>query len=301
VAQVHVHGHASQEELKLLLNLVKPRFFMPVHGEYRHLSLHARLAQSLGIPEKNTFLLEDGDVLDISGDEADAWLQQAIMSRGLLKKLSEFTARDYDVDRWRRDIEGDLVFLREIHRAILSARRQPDPKLEEFVPVIADELSRGNVPVKIELKTGEHKGITLHKLTAPLPEGANDAARKIFGDNVNVSIGTSPKAIYLSVGKTAEASLKKAIDGVVSNPTSAADSLKMRMSLSQLLNFIQSIEPNPVVDGMLSSLSSGDDQVMMDSQLIERGSVTRVTIQEGVLKAVSGGVQAGMAAQGGGF
>jgi ribonuclease J len=65
VAQVHVHGHGSQEELKLLLNLVKPRFFMPVHGEFRHLSFHAKLAQSVGIPEKNIFLLEDGDVLEL--------------------------------------------------------------------------------------------------------------------------------------------------------------------------------------------------------------------------------------------
>jgi ribonuclease J len=65
VAQVHVHGHGSQEELKLLLNLVKPRFFMPIHGEFRHLSLHAKLAQSVGIPEKNIFLLEDGDVLEL--------------------------------------------------------------------------------------------------------------------------------------------------------------------------------------------------------------------------------------------
>ena len=66
VAQVHVHGHGSQEELKLLLNLVKPRFFMPIHGEYRHLSLHAELARSIGIPEENIFLLEDGDILELN-------------------------------------------------------------------------------------------------------------------------------------------------------------------------------------------------------------------------------------------
>jgi len=66
VAQVHVHGHASQEELKLLLSLVKPKFFMPVHGEYRHLSIHAKLAQSIGIPEENTFVMEDGDILELS-------------------------------------------------------------------------------------------------------------------------------------------------------------------------------------------------------------------------------------------
>ncbi len=65
-AQTHVHGHASQEELKLLLRLVKPRYFMPVHGEYRHLNLHTRLAQSVGIPAENTFVLEDGDILELN-------------------------------------------------------------------------------------------------------------------------------------------------------------------------------------------------------------------------------------------
>ena len=66
VARVHVHGHGGQEELKLLLNLVKPKFFMPIHGEYRHLSLHAKLAQSVGIPKENTFVLEDGDILELN-------------------------------------------------------------------------------------------------------------------------------------------------------------------------------------------------------------------------------------------
>ena len=70
VAQVHVHGHGSQEELKLLLTLVKPKFFMPIHGEYRHLSLHAKLAESVGIPKDNTFVLEDGDILELTAESA---------------------------------------------------------------------------------------------------------------------------------------------------------------------------------------------------------------------------------------
>ncbi len=70
VAPVHVHGHGSQEELKLLLNLVKPRYFVPIHGEYRHLSLHARLAESIGITKERIFVMEDGDVLEISPDGA---------------------------------------------------------------------------------------------------------------------------------------------------------------------------------------------------------------------------------------
>jgi ribonuclease J len=69
VAQVHVHGHASQEELKLLLNLVKPKFFMPIHGEYRHLTLHAKLAEAVGIKD-NIMVLEDGDILELSPQAA---------------------------------------------------------------------------------------------------------------------------------------------------------------------------------------------------------------------------------------
>jgi ribonuclease J len=70
VAQVHVHGHGSQEELKLLLNVVKPKFFMPIHGEYRHLSHHAKLAESIGIPKDNIFVMEDGDILELSPQSA---------------------------------------------------------------------------------------------------------------------------------------------------------------------------------------------------------------------------------------
>ncbi len=70
LGQVHVHGHGSQEELKLILSLVKPKFFAPVHGEYRHLSLHAQLAESVGMPRDNIFIMEDGDVLELNADSA---------------------------------------------------------------------------------------------------------------------------------------------------------------------------------------------------------------------------------------
>jgi len=66
---IHVSGHGSQEELRLMINLVRPKFFIPIHGDYRHLKRHAELAGSLGIVEK-TFLLEDGDVLEMGRDKA---------------------------------------------------------------------------------------------------------------------------------------------------------------------------------------------------------------------------------------
>ena len=69
VDMVHVHGHASREELKMMLSLVRPKYFVPIHGEYRHLVAHASIAQSMGIPQSNTFVLEDGDVLELTADQ----------------------------------------------------------------------------------------------------------------------------------------------------------------------------------------------------------------------------------------
>jgi ribonuclease J len=66
VAFVHVSGHASQDELRLMLNLVRPQFFIPVHGEYRHLLAHARLAQDVGIPAERTFVIEDGQGIELT-------------------------------------------------------------------------------------------------------------------------------------------------------------------------------------------------------------------------------------------
>lgn len=70
VAEVHVSGHASREELKLMLNLTRPTFFVPIHGEYRHLHLHAHLAREVGVPESRTLVIEDGDMLEFDGDGA---------------------------------------------------------------------------------------------------------------------------------------------------------------------------------------------------------------------------------------
>src|SRR3990172_10940679 len=70
ISSVHVHGHAAQEELKLMLSLVQPRYFVPVHGEYRHLVMHSEIARAMGVADENVFTLEDGDVLEIDNAAA---------------------------------------------------------------------------------------------------------------------------------------------------------------------------------------------------------------------------------------
>jgi len=70
LAEIHVSGHACAEELKLMHNLVKPKFFMPVHGEYRHLKQHAILAHKMGMPMENIFIMETGKVLELTQNTA---------------------------------------------------------------------------------------------------------------------------------------------------------------------------------------------------------------------------------------
>ncbi|MBC7232112.1 MAG: ribonuclease J [Chloroflexi bacterium] len=67
---VHVSGHGCQEELKLMLNMTRPKFFVPIHGEYRHLVLHARLAEEVGILRQNIFVLESGQMLELDQNSA---------------------------------------------------------------------------------------------------------------------------------------------------------------------------------------------------------------------------------------
>lgn len=66
MADVHVSGHACREELRLMMQLTKPKFFIPVHGEYRHLYMHARLGEEMGIPTENIFRAECGDVIELT-------------------------------------------------------------------------------------------------------------------------------------------------------------------------------------------------------------------------------------------
>jgi ribonuclease J len=71
IADIHVSGHACEEELKLLFSLIRPKYFMPVHGEVRHLYRHAAIAEEMGIQNKNIFILENGNVLEVRQDKVE--------------------------------------------------------------------------------------------------------------------------------------------------------------------------------------------------------------------------------------
>ena len=126
IAMVHVHGHASQEELKMVLSLVHPRYFVPVHGEYRHLMAHAQLAWDLGISQGGIFVLEDGDVLQIT--EEGAGVVESVSARPIY--IDGLSTRDdkSEVLSQRRALSNDGVVVIVLATDKNTGRLISDPK-----------------------------------------------------------------------------------------------------------------------------------------------------------------------------
>jgi len=106
---IHVSGHGSQEELRLMINLVQPKFFIPIHGDYRHLKRHAELAHATSVPEK-VFLLEDGDVLSLDRESA-AKTGKVTTGRVCIDNNSTADVVQDVVIRDRKQLGGDGIFL----------------------------------------------------------------------------------------------------------------------------------------------------------------------------------------------
>lgn len=122
-SQTHVSGHASQDELKILLSMVNPRFFVPIHGEFRHLVRHAQLARDMGIPAKNVFIMQNGEAL-VFKSPAKAELGARVQSGAVLIDgivLGEFEG---SIIRERRELsENGLVVVSIVldkHNAIMG-------------------------------------------------------------------------------------------------------------------------------------------------------------------------------------
>ncbi len=171
-------------------------------------------------------------------------------------------------------------------------------KIESLASEISSELAKEKVPVQFKLNTGKHAGFNLHSVSIPLPPNAAEAAKKVFGSSVTMAIATGPKAVHIAVGKNCDASVKSAVDRSLAKPTAPAEMIKMRLVLSQLLNYIQKIEATPISEAMLNAAAAGNDRILVESQSMERGIIVRLSLEDGVMKAIAAGVKAG---QPGGF
>ena len=123
---VHVSGHGSQEELKLMLNLTRPRFFIPIHGEYRQLYNHMLLARDMGIPQERILLVETGDIIRLSPDSAEACDKATVGRRyideGLTAELDETLVRD----RQQLSEEGVVVAVIPVSKSTRQLSGAPE-------------------------------------------------------------------------------------------------------------------------------------------------------------------------------
>ena len=162
IEEIHVSGHACQEELKLIHTLVKPKFFMPVHGEYRHLVKHRLLAENLGMPPENIFVLETGQVLELTRDsakQAGKVFSGAIMVDGLgVGDVGNIVLRD----RKHLSQDGILTVVLTIDKGLFSVVSGPDIITRGFVYVreAGDLLYEAKEIVKSELNACMEKKIT---------------------------------------------------------------------------------------------------------------------------------------------
>jgi ribonuclease J len=129
---IHVSGHGCQEEMRLLINLVRPKFFIPIHGDYRHLRLHAKLAMETGAVE-HAILLEDGDVLELDKDDARK-RDKVTTGRVLIDSGSSIDVVEDLVIRDRRVLSEDGVVLAvlAINKKTGKVERAPEVIMRGF-------------------------------------------------------------------------------------------------------------------------------------------------------------------------
>ncbi|MCR4752009.1 MAG: ribonuclease J [Eubacterium sp.] len=136
---VHVSGHACQEEIKLIYSLVRPQYAIPVHGEYRHLKAHANIAMELGIPQENIFILKSGNVLELNGEGAEVTGQVEtgdILVDGLgVGDVGNIVLRD----RQRLSEDGIIIVVMTLERGSNQMLSGPDIVSRGFVYVRESE------------------------------------------------------------------------------------------------------------------------------------------------------------------
>jgi len=167
ISQIHVSGHAFQEELKLMINLTRPKYFIPIHGEYRHLVLHSRLAEQVGIVKENILLAENGQIIEF--DENGGKVQDSIVTGRVLIDGKGVGDVGRSVLKERRDLSEDGL-------VIVNMAFDEETGIVIFGPEI---VSRGFV---FETETGhllEDSKCVILEIVEEIGPEVPDRARKI--------------------------------------------------------------------------------------------------------------------------
>ena len=182
ITGMHVSGHGYQEDLKLMLTLMKPKYFIPIHGEYRMLHLHRQLAEAVGVEKGNTFIIKNGDVVDIKNSEA--------------RQTRNIPSGDVYVDGLGDDEIGDIV---------LRDRKQLS---EEGMLVIVITINKSDGKL-VSPPDSISRGFVYAKNAEELINNVNQVVVSTIGNFKEANVHGMRKAVRKEVGKYLDQQTKK--------------------------------------------------------------------------------------------
>ena len=176
ISMVHVHGHAAREELKMMLSIVRPRYFVPVHGEYRHLTHHAGIASDMGIPSSRIFVLEDGDVLEVGSESAA--VVEGVQAGHVFINGKRLWNMDSEVLTERRRLARDGVVTVTVTLSVRTGLLLADPVISSYGFVDLDDsntlFENTSKQVSSFLEDFDNDGLDLERVKSRLTRSVAD-------------------------------------------------------------------------------------------------------------------------------
>jgi hypothetical protein len=191
------------------------------------------------------------------------------------------------------DMGATIEFVDGLH-CFVGSRVADGAKVAQLVKKAASEVKPENYGAQLQFDAYAHQGTTVHLGSIPLPK-SNPVPAMIFGEVLKFAIGTSDKMVCLAFGAKCEDCLKASIEKSSGKATVPEAPFALRVEGLPLIQYISELVPNPALNAMVSAVQSASDRDMLvvGSRVIPNGMVFRLTIEEGLLKAVGAAVKAG--------
>ncbi len=210
----------------------------------------------------------------------------------LIKKLGKLF--EQTIDEGMMDGSLSASVSGDVLKVLIGGRIADGKALAQAVQDAVKDLSGISEVPKFEFGYATHGGMTLHRASVPI--NTNDrTVEKVFGENLKLTIATGDKAFALSLDAAGDASMKAAIDAMKKAPSMPATPLEGVIEVGQIVEYAQSVSPNSMLDIVFQTIKeyAGKDKVQVNANVIPRGMVYRLSIDEGVLRAAGAAAKAG--------
>ncbi len=268
------------------------------------------LIQGAAMTTRMTSLIGDADKVVAKGNLKSflAQIEKPIEASGDLPSASKEALKKFlrgavgvlekTIDAGKFDGGGAVALTDGKVRGVFGGTVADGMQIEKDVKELVASLGSGPDVPKFQFNYAKHQNVNLHKVSI-LIKSDDPKVRKVLGTELKLVIGTGEKSLYLSIDPDGDSVIKSALDRVNSTKGVKVTPVETILEVGQILAFVQTINSNPVLEMAAQSMqaSEGKDKVRVVANVIPRGAVYQMTIEEGVLKGIGAAVQA---SQGGG-